>query len=343
MAYDLQDKLVVAVSARALFDLSVENRIYEAEGAEAYCAYQIQHEGEILEPGAGFSFIQKLLRFSRRVREAGRQSPVEVILMSRSSADASLRFFRSIAYYEMDITRAVFTDGASVASYLKSFQVDLFLSAHAEDVQSAVESGIASGIVCEAGSGRRQTEDETIRIALDGDAVLFTDESERIFQERGLAVFEEHERINAAKPLKPGPFAGFLKKAAELLAGDMQAGIPSGIRTALVTSRCAPAHERVIRTLREWEIRMDEVFFLGGLSKKEVLRAFAADIFFDDQQLHIAPASEVVPSALVPCQKNGKKLEKTQKAGKSHEIRKYSARKLSGKTEPVYSLCGNEW
>lgn len=224
---------------------------------------------------------------------------MEVIIMSRNSADTSLRVFRSIEHYGLDITRAVLAGGASLAPYLEAFRTDLFLSAYEDDVQRAVDSGIAAGIICDGGREYAQEENiRQIRIAFDGDAVLFTDESERIFQEQGLAAFEENERLKADSPLEEGPFARFLKTIAALQQEFSPEQAP--IRTALVTARSAPAHERVVRTLRAWNIRIDEAFFLGGISKKEILAAFGAHIFFDDQAAHTGNASAAVPSARVP-------------------------------------------
>lgn len=297
MAYSLENKLVIGVSSRALFDLTKENEIFETKGVEEYCSYQVAHENEVLAPGPGFALIKALLKLNEAVGEKGL---VEVIVMSRNSADTSLRVFNSIAHYGLDITRAVLASGASLAPYLNAFKTDLFLSAYEDDVQSAVDSGIAAGIICSDGvhtyeNNRRK---QQIRIAFDGDAVLFTDESENIFKQHGLKAFEENEQKNAANPLPEGPFAKFLKIISELQRGF--SGEEAPIRTALVTARSAPAHERVIRTLRAWNVRIDEAFFLGGIAKKDILEAFGADIFFDDQAVHTVPAAEVVPAARVP-------------------------------------------
>lgn len=296
MAYELDSRLVVGVSSRALFDLTEENEIFEKEGVEAYRSYQINHEDRVLKPGPGFSLVQALLDINKLPGQEGR---VEVIVMSRNSADTSLRIFKSLEYYGLGITRAVLAGGGCLAPYLEAFHTDLFLSAHEDDVQAAIDAGIAAGIICTKGAHSYHQEPVgQIRIAFDGDAVLFTDESERIFQEKGLAAFEENERLNAGKPLPEGPFARFLKLISAIQAEFMPEEAP--IRTALVTARCAPAHERVIRTLRAWNVRIDEAFFLGGVPKWEVLKSFGAHIFFDDQKLHTDPASKVVPAARVP-------------------------------------------
>lgn len=308
MAYSLEHRLVIGISTRALFDLQNENRIFEEQGVEAYAAYQRAHENEVLKPGPGFALIQGLLSLNREEQE----KRVEVILMSRNSPDISLRIFHSIEHYGLEITRAFFLSGASLCPYLTAFHTDLFLSACEEDVQAAVDAGIAAGIICggqgyaDSGQTVRQ-----IRIAFDADAVLFSDEAERVYRERGLEAFESSEREKARLPLHAGPFARFLK-----ILSDLQRELDAGetpIRTALVTARCAPAHERVIRTLRAWNVRVDEAFFLGGITKREVLSAFGAQIFFDDQLLHTSLAAEVVPAARVPIAGSGANIYRLER------------------------------
>lgn len=297
MSYCLDNRLVIGVSTRALFDLTAENEIFKSKGVEAYCRYQIEHEKELLKPGNGFKLIEALLNINKLPGQEGR---VEVIIMSHNSPDTSLRVFHSIAHYGLAISRAVFASGASLTPYLEAFGTDLYLSADEQDVQAAVNCGIAAGIICpdEVRAYEREKEISQIRIAFDGDAVLFSDESEVIFKEYGLEAFEENERRHADYPLNAGPFAKFLKTISDIQKEFHADAAP--IRTALVTSRSAPAHERVIRTLRAWNVRIDEAFFLGGITKREVLKAFGAHIFFDDQAVHTRAASEVVPSARVP-------------------------------------------
>ena len=304
MAFDLEHRLVIGVSSRALFDMSMENEIFERQGVKAYCDYQLEHENEIMKPGPGFALVKALLDINKMPGQEGR---VEVIIMSRNSPDTSLRVFNTIKEYGLDITRAVLASGASLAPYLSAFKTDLFLSAYEDDVQTAIDSGIAAGIICSDGihTYEQDCELSQIRIAFDGDAVLFSDESEQIYQSDGLEAFAENEKKNAENPLKAGPFAKFLKTISDLQKEFDQDAAP--IRTALVTARNAPAHERVIRTLRAWNVRIDEAFFLGGVQKKDVLKAFGAHIFFDDQAVHTGPASEVVPSARVPYKMSGKK------------------------------------
>lgn len=309
MAYELEKKLVIGVSSRALFDLRMENEIFERDGVEAYCRYQVEHENEIMKKGPGFGLVEALLKMNEL---PGQKDCVEVIIMSHNSPDTSLRVFNSIQFYGLNISRAVLVSGASLAPYLKAFQTDLFLSANEEDVQQAVDFGIAAGIICSTEECEYNTDEQIsqIRIAFDGDAVLFNEDSEKIFVERGLKAFEENERVNAKNPLQEGPFAGFLRTISRLQKEFPTRQAP--IRTALVTSRSAPAHERVIRTLRAWDVRIDEAFFLGGISKAEILRAFGAHIFFDDQAVHTAMAARVVPSARVPYKKRKRVLYEVQ-------------------------------
>ena len=290
MAYDISQCLVIGVSSRALFALDDENSIFEEKGLNAYRKYQIEHEKDVLKPGSGFELIQSLLSLNQKV---GRKV-VEVLIMSRNSADTSLRIFNSIEHYGLDITRAVLTSGAPLSNYLSCFNVDLFLSAHEDDVATAIKDGFAAGLIYTGFDSTLHKKDDKIRIAFDGDAVLFSDEAEQIFQSSGLEAFEEHEKAHAKLNLPKGPFAKLLKTISNLQKehGDY-------IRTALVTARNAPAHERVINTLRAWDVQIDEAFFLGGISKNEVLKAFGANIFFDDQKTHIERACDVVPSAQV--------------------------------------------
>lgn len=318
MAYSLENRLIIGISTRALFDLRTENRIFEEEGVEAYAKYQREHETEILKPGPGFSLIKALLSLNTpagmggtpekggcaKEQESGTGrhvsgNRVEVVLMSKNSPDISLRIFRSIEHYGLDITRSFFTSGAPMAPYLAAFRTDLFLSACEEDVRAAIEAGIAAGIVCGEGNHYKESpSDGKIRIAFDADAVIFSDEAENVFRKEGLEAFENSEKKKADIPLCAGPFARFLHTISDW----QQEYVPgeSPIRTALVTARSAPAHERVIRTLRAWNVRIDEACFLGGVTKRDVLAAFGAQIFFDDQQVHVGPAAEVVPSARVP-------------------------------------------
>jgi 5'-nucleotidase len=285
--------LVVAISSRALFDLDQSHRVFESEGLEAYARYQIEREDELLEPGCAFPLVRKLLRLNGLIEEGPK---VEVILLSRNSSDTGLRIFNSIEHYQLDIVRAAFTNGASRFSYIESFGADLFLSSHSDDVRQALEAGYAAATILP--SAARGSEHQELRIAFDGDAVLFSDESERISTEQGLEAFAANESRQAQTPLPGGPFKPFLSALMQIQQAFPPAGNP--IRTALVTARSAPAHKRVILTLRHWGIRIDEALFLGGRDKGLFLKAFGADIFFDDQRVHIESASPHVTTGHVP-------------------------------------------
>ena len=295
MPIDLKNKLVVGISSRALFDLEEENRIFVEQGLEAYEEYQIEHENDILKPGTAFPLVKALHKLND-----GDQRLTEIIIMSKNSANTSLRIFNSIKQYGLDISRAALVGGVSISPYLAAFKTDLFLSADEKDVQEAINANVAAGIICSHENLPIDPSQpiQQIRIAFDGDAVIFSDESEAIYQRDGLAAFAEHERENAEKPLPEGPFAKLLKTISLVQKQFPEDAMP--IRTALVTARNAPAHERVIRTLRAWNVRIDEAFFLGGIEKSEVLKAFGANIFFDDQSVHTDPASKLVPAARVP-------------------------------------------
>ncbi|MFT5481708.1 MAG: 5'-nucleotidase [Halieaceae bacterium] len=285
--------LIIAISSRALFNLSESHHVYENDGLEAYRRYQIAHEDEPLPPGEAFPLVHKLLALNERL---GGERRVEVILLSRNSADTGLRIFNSIQHHNLDISRAAFCGGESPYRYINAFGSHLFLSNHAEDVRSALEHGVAAATL--VSNQGRSNDDATLRFAFDGDAVLFSDEAERIYKQEGLDAFAASERAAARDPLSGGPFKAFLA-ALEHLQGQFAAE-DSPIRTALVTARSAPAHERVIRTLRAWNVRIDESIFLGGLDKGAFLRSFRADVFFDDQEAHCESASSHVATGHVP-------------------------------------------
>lgn len=290
MPEDISNKLIVAISSRALFNLDESNLVFEKQGVEEYSKYQIQHENEILEPGVAFSLVKKFLNLNQHADH------VEVILLSRNSADTGLRIFNSIQHYELNISRAVFTSGGSPYPYIKAFGSHLFLSANTEDVRKALAANCAAATIL-SGSCHFSQSDQ-LKIAFDGDAVIFSDEAEKIYQQAGLTAFTQSETKAAHTPLSGGPFKGFLAALHRLQ--NQYAPENSPIRTALVTARSAPAHERVIRTLRAWNIRIDEAIFLGGLAKGEFLQAFGADVFFDDHEIHCQSANKHVTTGHVP-------------------------------------------
>lgn len=298
MQKEQSNTLVVGISSRSLFDLEDENRLFEQEGLEAYRAFQIAHEDEAPGKGTAFHLVEGLLRLNERI-DAGNAPLVEVVILSRNDAGIGLRIFNAIRKHGMarQVTRAAFTSGASLSTYLGAFGVDLFLSKSPSDVESALEAGYAAAVIQDPPNGY-EPDSEIIRLAFDGDAVVFSDEAERIYQAHGLEAFERHEREQARRALPEGPFGRLLKALSAL-----QKRFPAEqrpVRIALVTARSAPAHERVIRTLRAWQVDIDEAFFLGGKPKAPVLKAFRAHIFFDDQTAHVTPAAQEVPAARVP-------------------------------------------
>lgn len=290
MSEDISHKLIVAISSRALFDLDESNQVFETLGVEQYARYQIEHENEILRPGVAFPLVKKFLNLNQY------GDLVEVILLSRNSADTGLRIFNSIEHYGLAITRAAFTGGQSPYQYVSAFGSHLFLSVNSQDVADALKSGCAAATILPSNNADHHANE--LRFAFDGDAVLFSDEAERVFQEQGLNAFTSSEKLAAQQPLLGGPFKGFLSALQKLQHHLPKDNCP--LRTALVTARQAPAHERPIRTLRSWQIRIDEALFLGGLDKSEFLHAFGADIFFDDQPGHCDRARARVATAHVP-------------------------------------------
>jgi len=295
MAYNLKDKLVVAVSSRALFDLETENKIFEEKGLDEYYKYQLDNETKDLKKGTGYRLIENLLKINDLFSEDEKQ--VEVIILSKNNAGTSLRITNAINTHKLNIERSGWTSGSDISSYLKAFKVDLFLSASDEDVVNAIENGIAAAKILPSDDSVHNSLGNQVRIAFDGDAVLFSEESELVYKEHGLEAFIEHEKKNKDNPMKKGPFAKLLLTIASIQ--DKFKDKQSPIRTALVTARSAPTHERVIKTLNVWGVRIDEAFFLGGSEKYEILEAFGADIFFDDQDVHLELSKGVVPSAKV--------------------------------------------
>lgn len=293
MSEHASDKLVVAISSRALFDLAESHELFERAGLDAYREFQMSRENDLLAPGMAFPLVRKLLRLNEGVAEPR----VEVILLSRNSADTGLRIFNSIEHHGLQIARAVFTGGESTSPYVHAFGAQLFLSANPQSVAAALAAGIAAATILP--SKAATTASDQLRIAFDGDAVIFGDESERVSAEQGIEAFHRNEIENAEKPLSGGPFRGFLA-ALHRLQAAFPAGDASPIRTALVTARSAPAHKRVILTLRSWGVRLDEALFLGGRDKGPFLQAFGADIFFDDSQANVESARQHVATGHVP-------------------------------------------
>ena len=323
MSASLDGKLVVAISSRALFDFEEENEVFEQGDDRAYMALQLERLEIPAKPGVAFSLVKKLLAFNQAppspqpspkgrgseqpgagallplpLGEGGGEGgqPVEVVILSRNDPVSGLRVMKSAAHYDLPIIRCSFTRGESPWRYLKPLHANLFLSTHLSDVRAALGAGVPAAQVYPQSAHAGDAYPHEVRIAFDGDAVLFSDEAERVYQAEGLRAFQKHESDKAQQPLLAGPFKPLLAALQRL----QKEGTPSmRIRTALVTARSAPAHERAIRTLMNWNIEVDEAMFLGGLPKGEFLREFEPDFFFDDQTGHVDSASQHVPSGHV--------------------------------------------
>jgi 5'-nucleotidase len=296
MALDLSNILVVGVSSRALFDLEIENEIFNKEGISGYRKYQQEHENEPLLPGTAFHLVQSLLHLNTDAKK----KIVEVVIMSRNSPETGVRIINSVRKHSLDITRMAFTGGEPLAPYIDAFDIDLFLSKDAKDVQAVINSKSCAAAYIYAPPTEFKPLDNRVKIAFDADAVLFSDESEHRYKTEGLEAFHKYEQEHEEDALGEGPFAKLLIKLSKI-----QEELPTSIelsplRLAIVTARNAPAHMRVINTLRKWGVYVDEAYFLGGLPKDKVLKAFGAHIFFDDQDVHLKDSSKFVPSGLVP-------------------------------------------
>ena len=292
MPKTLEGQLVVAISSRALFDFEEENRLFEQEGERAYMRLQLDRLETPAKPGVAFPLVKKLLAFN-----AGLEKRVEVVILSQNDPVSGMRVFRSAKAADLALERGVFTKGKNPFQYLRPLGANLFLSAKEEDVRSALLAGYPAARVYPNSAVDAGRHPDEIRIAFDGDAVLFSDEAERVYQSGGMDAFQKHETEHAAEPLPPGPFKPLLEALHRLQSGS--GGAAMRIRTALVTARSAPAHERAIRTLMQWNIAVDEAMFLGGLTKADFLREFEPDFFFDDQTGHCDAAAQVGPTGHV--------------------------------------------
>ena len=290
MPSTLDGRLVVAISSRALFDFEEENRLFESSDDRAYMQLQLARLEQPARPGVAFSLVRKLLAFNRE------QPRVEVVILSRNDPVSGMRVFRSAQHYGLPIQRGSFTRGQPPWRYLRPLRANLFLSTHLADVRAALDAGVPAAQVYPLSVHASDAHPNEVRIAFDGDAVLFSDEAERVFQSEGLSAFQAHEASHAGQPLAGGPFKPLLEALHRLQAEGTSA---MHVRTALVTARSAPAHERAIRTLMDWNIEVDEAMFLGGLPKGEFLREFEPDFFFDDQTGHVASAAAHVPAGHV--------------------------------------------
>nr|WP_321461761.1 5'-nucleotidase [uncultured Cohaesibacter sp.] len=288
MPYPIEDKLVIAVSSSALFDLKRPDKIFRDEGHDAYKEYQEKNIDKPLQEGFAFSFIKKFLQINERNRQ---ENPVEVVVLSRNSPTTGKRVFRSIRHYGLDISRAAFLQGKSPYAYIPAFNASLFLSANKEDVKMAIEADYPAGLVLPNQVVKEEESDE-LRIAFDFDGVIANDQSEAVVQEFGLTSFHQQEDEQSSIPLLSGPLAGFFKKISKLQNIEIkkekeEVGYRRFIRTAIITARNSPAHERVVTTLEAWGVNPDETFFLGGMKKARILEVFKPHMFFDDQRSHL--------------------------------------------------------
>jgi 5'-nucleotidase len=291
MPISLDGQLVVAISSRALFDFEEENQVFEASDDRAYMRLQLERVDSPAKPGVAFSLVNKLLAFN-----GGDAPRVEVVILSRNDPVSGMRVFRSAKHYGLTIQRGVFTRGQSPWRYLRPLSANLFLSTNEADVRSALAAGVPAARVFPQSARASSEHPEEVRIAFDGDAVLFSDEAEQVFQRDGLDAFQTHELARVETPLAAGPFKPLLEALHRL---QREPSRNMRIRTALVTARSAPAHERAVRTLMGWNIEVDEAMFLGGLPKGEFLREFEPDFFFDDQTGHVENALAHVPAGHV--------------------------------------------
>lgn len=296
MPLNLADTLVVGVSSRALFDLEKENKIFNDEGIAGYRKYQLEHEADLLNPGTAFYLVQSLLFLN----SIAKKRIVEVVVMSRNSPETGVRIMNSVREHQLDITRMAFSGGEPLAPYIDAFDIDLFLSKDAKDVQSAIDSKSCAAAYIYEPPEEFKPEKNRVKIAFDGDAVIFSDESEHRYKTEGMDAFHKYEAEHEDEPLGEGPFANLLIKLSKIQE-DLPTTVElSPLRLAIVTARNAPSHMRVIKTLRNWGVYVDEAYFLGGLPKDKVLKAFGAHIFFDDQDVHLKDSSKFVPSGKVP-------------------------------------------
>ncbi|MDY7219195.1 5'-nucleotidase [Denitrificimonas sp. JX-1] len=301
MAFDLTRRLVVGLASSALFDLSESDAVFRTKGQNIYRQYQRDHQDQPLEPGVAFPFIRRLLSLNQLNLE---DPPVEVILLSRNDPDTGLRVMNSIQHHNLPITRAVFMQGCSPHSYIPAFDIELFLSANTQDIKSAVAEGYPAGKILK-GEVADDREDTQLRIAFDFDGVLVDDEAETVYKQQDLDKFHQHEILHQNIPHNPGPLKPFLKRIAEIqqLEQEKYQEDPSYepiIRVSIVTARNAPAHKRVINTMRAWGITVNEAFFMGGVEKAKVLDIMRPHIFFDDQKLHLEQAASGLPSVHIP-------------------------------------------
>jgi 5'-nucleotidase len=299
VSYPIENKIVIAVSSSALFDLSEADELFRTKGENFYREWMSVHSEDVLQPGNAFWFVKRFLSLNKGYAEG--QGPAEVVLLSRNDPEAGIRIFKSIRHYDLDIIRAAFLDGRSPYPYIGAFGAALFLSTNTQDVKAAIDAGLPAGLILSQGFG--EDEEGELRVAFDFDGVIAGDEAERLYRSPGgQEHFAEVELRKADTPLDPGPMKLFFEKLAALQQHQRSGGIEGGpkIRTAIITARNAPAHERVINTLKRWGIFTDEIFFLGGIEKRRILEAFKPHLFFDDQLRHFEDVGPMAACVHVP-------------------------------------------
>ncbi|MFJ4777879.1 5'-nucleotidase [Streptomyces sp. NPDC088762] len=302
MKYDLSDRLVIGIASSALFDLTDCDAVFREQGEDAYRAYQEAHVDDVLDKGVAFPFVRRLLSLNDLAEPL--DPLVEVIILSRNDPDTGLRVMRSIAAHGLHISRAVFRQGRSTHRFMPALNMSLFLSANGSDVRAAVADGMPAGHVLKT-ERVDDDADQELRIAFDFDGVLAGDSSERIYQSAGIDEFRAHEVLNATTPHDPGPLKDFLSGINRIQRREEEErrkdpAYQPRLRVSLVTARDAPAHERAVRSLKQWGLRVNEAFFLGGIDKAAVMRALDPHIFFDDQVSHLNGTAPATPSVHVP-------------------------------------------
>lgn len=301
MAFDISNRLVIGLASSALFDLSESDHVFRTQGEQKYRIYQREHQDQPLRPGVAFPFVRRLLSLNEL---SPSDPPVEVVLLSHNDPDTGLRVFKSIEHHQLGMSRAVFLQGRNPYEYIPAFNISLFLSGNEEDVIEASKAGHPAGLVLRS-MVEDDTNDDELRLAFDFDGVVADDESEAVFHAGNLDSFQAHEIENVDKPHNPGPLKAFLEKISRIQTLEQEkaksvADYQPKLRVAIVTARSAPAHERVINTMRSWDIMVNDAFFMGGIEKGRVLEILKPHIFFDDQRLHLEPTSSVLPSVHIP-------------------------------------------
>jgi 5'-nucleotidase len=302
MPYPIDRKLVVAVSSNALFNLEKEEAIFINEGLNAFKQYQIENKRKKLEKGLAFPFIKRFLNINNIYKN---EKPVEVVLLSKNSPETGIRIFNAIKHYDLDITRAAFTSGKSPYKYIPAYNISLFLSTNENDVLKAIKSEFAAGRIIK--TNVVDDDDLELRVAFDFDGVIADDEAEKVYSNSGgqLDIYYEYETEHKQDALKPGPLGDFFKKLSffqklETRKEEVDKEYKKILKTAIITARNAPAHERAINTLKYWDVEVDEMFLLGGIEKKRILNILKPHLFFDDQLTHLDPKLENIPLVHIP-------------------------------------------